>query len=64
MEKELNIFEETRKYLQELSIKIDHIDSTRPWGGFFVIDEIIKPSVSETTLNDSFKLESVIFTEQ
>jgi len=39
MEKELNIFEETRKYLQELSIKIDHIDSSRPWGGFFVIDE-------------------------
>jgi len=33
------IFKSTREYLDGLQIKIKEIDKTRPWGGFFVIDE-------------------------
>lgn len=39
MENKQKIFSETKNYLDSLSIRIDKIDDTRPWGGFFVIDE-------------------------
>lgn len=33
------IFEKISKYLERNKIKIDKYDNTRPWGGFFVIEE-------------------------
>ena len=33
------IFEEVSKYLQHKDLKIHKQDNTRPWGGFFVIEE-------------------------
>ncbi|MGN6248860.1 MAG: hypothetical protein ACTHNG_10915 [Ginsengibacter sp.] len=34
-----NIFEEVKSFLEENGFKIVHSVKTRPWGGFFVIDE-------------------------
>jgi mannose-6-phosphate isomerase-like protein (cupin superfamily) len=34
-----NIFEEVKSFLEENGFKIVNSDKTRPWGGFFVIDE-------------------------
>ena len=39
MQTKEQIFEEVSSFLNTLSIKTNNIDSTRPWGGFFVIDE-------------------------
>lgn len=39
MNTQQKIFEDTQKSLTSLSIRVSNIDSTRPWGGFFVIDE-------------------------
>ena len=33
------VFAEVENYLKEKNIRIDKQDQTRPWGGFFVIDE-------------------------
>jgi mannose-6-phosphate isomerase len=33
------VFKEVTEYLNNLNIKIAKKDNTRPWGGFFVIDE-------------------------
>jgi mannose-6-phosphate isomerase-like protein (cupin superfamily) len=33
------IFEDVRDFINKLSITINNIDTSRPWGGFFVIDE-------------------------
>ncbi|UAY52067.1 cupin domain-containing protein [Ferruginibacter albus] len=33
------VFQEVEKYLQTKNFNIDKQDSSRPWGGFFVIDE-------------------------
>ena len=33
------VFENVSRYLGENDIKIANLDSSRPWGGFFVIDE-------------------------
>lgn len=33
------VFENIGEYLHQQTFKIDKYDSTRPWGGFFVIDE-------------------------
>ena len=33
------IFDSTQEYLNQQNIDIKEIDKTRPWGGFFVIDE-------------------------
>lgn len=33
------IFNRTSNYLSKTGISVDHTDTTRPWGGFFVIDE-------------------------
>ncbi|UEG50747.1 hypothetical protein LK994_04575 [Ferruginibacter lapsinanis] len=33
------VFAEIEKYLNSLNISIDKTDTTRPWGGFFVIEE-------------------------
>jgi mannose-6-phosphate isomerase len=33
------VFTEVENYLKEKNISIDKQDQTRPWGGFFVIDE-------------------------
>lgn len=33
------VFEHVAEYLHQQQLKIDKQDSTRPWGGFFVIDE-------------------------
>jgi len=58
------IFEYVAEYLQHQNIKINKQDSTRPWGGFFVIEEkeaekFIKlyfPSLTKEELNISGKL--------
>lgn len=34
-----DVFEKIKNYLQENEFKIINSDETRPWGGFFVIDE-------------------------
>ena len=34
------VFEHVTEYLHHNQLKIDKQDNTRPWGGFFVIDEI------------------------
>ena len=39
MQTKEQIFEEVNAVLNKLSIKIKEIDTTRPWGGFFVIEE-------------------------
>ncbi|MEP7144631.1 MAG: hypothetical protein ABI707_17245 [Ferruginibacter sp.] len=33
------VFENITEYLHQQNLKIDKHDSTRPWGGFFVLDE-------------------------
>ena len=33
------VFQEVKKYLEENGFYIINSDETRPWGGFFVIDE-------------------------
>ena len=33
------VFEKVAAYLQEQGLRVDKQDDTRPWGGFFVIDE-------------------------
>ncbi len=33
------VFETVAEYLHQQNLKIDKQDSTRPWGGFFVLDE-------------------------
>ena len=33
------IFNKINRYTAEIGIKVDKIDTGRPWGGFFVIDE-------------------------
>ena len=33
------VFKELSAYLTHLGIKVDKYDASRPWGGFFVIDE-------------------------
>ena len=33
------VFNNIMKYLALQNIKVDKKDDTRPWGGFFVIDE-------------------------
>jgi mannose-6-phosphate isomerase-like protein (cupin superfamily) len=39
MQTKEQIFEEVSVFLKKLSITISSIDTSRPWGGFFVIDE-------------------------
>ena len=43
MQTKEQIFEEVNAVLNKLSIKIKEIDTTRPWGGFFVIEESDAP---------------------
>ena len=58
------VFEEVSKYLQHKDIKIHKQDSTRPWGGFFVIEEsqadkfiqLYFPHLTKEELNISGKL--------
>lgn len=40
MQTKEQIFQEVNDFLKSLSIKIKEKDTSRPWGGFFVIDEI------------------------
>jgi mannose-6-phosphate isomerase-like protein (cupin superfamily) len=39
MQTKEQIFQEVNDFLESLSIKIKEIDTSRPWGGFFVIEE-------------------------
>jgi len=58
------VFEEVSKYLQHKELKIHKQDSTRPWGGFFVIEEneaekfisLYFPHLTKEELNISGKL--------
>lgn len=34
-----DVFNKTSIYINQIGIRIHHIDASRPWGGFFVIDE-------------------------
>ncbi len=34
------VFENVAEYLHQQNLKVDKQDSTRPWGGFFVLDEV------------------------
>jgi mannose-6-phosphate isomerase-like protein (cupin superfamily) len=36
---ELSVFERTAEFLEKLQLRIVKEDKSRPWGGFFVIDE-------------------------
>lgn len=38
--KKTEVFDSITEFLNEKNIKIEKQDTTRPWGGFFVIDEI------------------------
>jgi len=59
-----SIFEDVSKYLQHNHLKIYKQDSTRPWGGFFVIEEneaekfiqLYFPHLTKEELNISGKL--------
>ena len=33
------VFNEVSEMLKQLSIEVEIVDTTRPWGGFFVINE-------------------------
>ena len=33
------VFEGVTEYLKQQNLPVDKIDDTRPWGGFFVLDE-------------------------
>ncbi|MEO6681611.1 MAG: hypothetical protein ABIN48_02195 [Ginsengibacter sp.] len=46
------IFEQVEQYLTENGFKIELQDQTRPWGGFFVIDEEQSNLFIESFLND------------
>ena len=58
------VFENVAEYLHQQGLKIDKQDSTRPWGGFFVLDErqagkfiaIYFPHLTQDELNISGKL--------
>lgn len=58
------VFEKVTEYLLEKKIKINKQDITRPWGGFFVIEEgeaekfihLYFPHLTKTELNISGKL--------
>ena len=58
------VFEEVTAYLHAQNIKIDKQDDTRPWGGFFVLDELFAdkfielyfPHLTKDVLNISGKL--------
>jgi mannose-6-phosphate isomerase-like protein (cupin superfamily) len=58
------VFDEVSKYLQDKNLKIYKQDSTRPWGGFFVIEEsqaekfiqLYFPHLTKEELNISGKL--------
>ena len=58
------VFEEVSKYLQHNDVKIYKQDNTRPWGGFFVIEEnqaekfiqLYFPHLTKEELNISGKL--------
>ncbi len=58
------IFESIAEYLHKLDLKIDKNDSTKPWGGFFVLDEgeagkfiaLYFPHLTEEELSISGKL--------
>lgn len=59
-----DIFEEVKKYLAENNFNIQKSDDTRPWGGFYVIDEsqseqfinFFFPEVPEATYQPSQKI--------
>ncbi len=58
------VFETVAEYLHQQGLKIDKQDSTRPWGGFFVLDEsqaekfiaTYFPHLTQDELNISGKL--------
>jgi mannose-6-phosphate isomerase-like protein (cupin superfamily) len=58
------VFETVAEYLHLQQLKVDKQDSTRPWGGFFVLDEALSekfiatyfPHLSKEELNISGKL--------
>jgi len=58
------VFETVAEYLHQQGLKIDKQDSTRPWGGFFVLDESQSekfiatyfPHLTQEELNISGKL--------
>lgn len=66
------IFEHITEYLHHRGLKIKAQDNTRPWGGFFVIEEadvkkflqLYFPDLSETGTNDSGKLSPKILIVQ
>ncbi|HEU5053601.1 MAG TPA: hypothetical protein VFT78_10830 [Hanamia sp.] len=46
------IFEEVRSFLERNGFKIVNADKTRPWGGFFVIDENQSPKFIDFFFDD------------
>ena len=43
-----NVFERIEKQVEEAGFRIDKQDRARPWGGFFVIDEVQAPLFIQT----------------
>jgi mannose-6-phosphate isomerase len=39
MEQKKKVFEQAAKMLEQLQFDVTRMDDSRPWGGFFVIDE-------------------------
>ena len=66
------VFSEVENYLEACSLKIVNEDATRPWGGFFVLDEeqaqlfanLFFPEVELSTLRISGKLSPKILVVQ
>ena len=58
------VFEQVAEYLHQIDIKVVKFDDTRPWGGFFVLDEnnadkfiaLYFPHLTKEELNISGKL--------
>lgn len=58
------VFEKVAEYLEQQKLKIDKQDSSRPWGGFFVLDEagaerfieLYFPNLTKAELSISGKL--------
>ena len=58
------VFEQVTAYLQNKNLQVSKMDNSRPWGGFFVIDEdeaekfiqIYFPHLTKATLSISGKL--------
>ena len=43
-----SVFADVKRYLTDLGFRTTHVDSTRPWGGFYYVDEAQSPDFIRT----------------